>query len=543
VVNLSTPLRSEPRASAPEPPVALPFPAAVPAAFHQTLLLLLLFAVALAIRLPNLLLIPRFEDESQEVAWALEIARGLRTPLTGIDAYYGPLFFYLVAGLFWVFGENMLWPRLLVAVTGALTVPAIYLLGSAVANQRAGLVAACVALANVALVLFASHTGWSASLGPPVATVTLLATYVGVTGRKPYFVALGGVCGGLLMQIHPLNAVLLIGLACWYLFEVPVAGWLRRVDPIAALGGVVVGYSPMLWMWATRTQEVMSRVNDQTYAYAPSLSPLDYGSRLGVLGLGLALLGLAAPLLFLLVALPTSLLRKGNFSRIGDLARLKRFLLCSAIVPLMLLPLVITRFLIRYLGWLQPIMCVAVGAGVVALWPSRVIGAGAPHRVPGWVVVTALLVGADLAALAVVAISLTHVGGTNAKFFELRDYLRSRGGCANGMSVEDMDAAPISDRDKSWVFFNQQAIVYTLEMERCPVKVMKRADLLTSARNHRLNGWLVISEGTAAALAPVQSLRREIAVDPAATGGARVAPEFRFVLLDAGQTAPSVPAR
>ena len=36
----------------------------------------LLFAVALAVRLPNLMLVPRFTDEGLEVLWGLQIAQG-----------------------------------------------------------------------------------------------------------------------------------------------------------------------------------------------------------------------------------------------------------------------------------------------------------------------------------------------------------------------------------------------------------------------------------------------------------------------------------
>jgi hypothetical protein len=50
---------------------------------------LAVFAVALAIRVPNLMLVPRFEDEGIDVLWAFDIANGQRLPLTGLDAYCG----------------------------------------------------------------------------------------------------------------------------------------------------------------------------------------------------------------------------------------------------------------------------------------------------------------------------------------------------------------------------------------------------------------------------------------------------------------------
>ncbi|HUR20455.1 MAG TPA: hypothetical protein VMZ90_06575, partial [Vicinamibacterales bacterium] len=136
-----------------------------PSARRRLILLsIALFAVALVIRLPGLWEVPRFEDEGDEALWALEIATGRRLPLTGSDVYYGPLFSYLLASVFAVFGANILWPRLLIAMFGALTVPAIFHLGRVVANWRVGLLASTLALASPALVLVSSHYGWSNSL-------------------------------------------------------------------------------------------------------------------------------------------------------------------------------------------------------------------------------------------------------------------------------------------------------------------------------------------------------------------------------------------
>lgn len=510
----------------------LRFPLAIPESAQLPLLLLLLFVAALLIRLPNLLRIPRFEDESQEVVWALEIARGLRAPLTGFDAYYGPLFSYLVAGLFRLLGDNMLWPRLLVAVTGALTVPATYLLGAAVSGARAGLVAASVALGNVALVLFASHTGWSASLGPMLATLTLLATYTGVTERRPITMMIGGVLGGLLMQAHPLNAVLLVGLAVWYLTEVPPGKAFTRAEPYLAIVGFAIGYSPMLWMWLTESHAVMNRVHDQTYAYGPSLSPLTYLGRLGGLGLSLALLGLGAPMFFVLAALVARLTERRPARASAD-ARPRRFLLCVTIVPLALLPAMISTFLPRYLGWLQPILYLAVGIGVTAMWPphSGEPAADRSRRMPAWFIVTIVLVACDVGVLAFAETYLIRSGGTNEKFFALRNTLRADGGCTDGVVVEDMDGLSMPGLDNSWVFFNQQTIVYTVTVERCPVRLLKRSELVAAAAHHELKGALIVSEGAAQSIGALQPIDREMAVDPASTIGTQVAEEFRFVLV------------
>src|SRR6516164_9296658 len=76
-------------------------------------LIALLFAAALLVRVPRLMLVPRFQDEGVEVLWGLDITNGKALPLTGSDPYYGPLFAYLVGLTFWLFGPNILWPRLI----------------------------------------------------------------------------------------------------------------------------------------------------------------------------------------------------------------------------------------------------------------------------------------------------------------------------------------------------------------------------------------------------------------------------------------------
>src|SRR3954452_1707361 len=88
-----------------------------------------LFVVALAVRLPQLLLIPLYSDETWDVLWGWDIYIGKHLPLTSWDAYKGPFAAYLMATLFRVLGPSWLWPRLASAIAGALLVVATYWLG------------------------------------------------------------------------------------------------------------------------------------------------------------------------------------------------------------------------------------------------------------------------------------------------------------------------------------------------------------------------------------------------------------------------------
>ena len=73
--------------------------------------------LALLLRWPYLQDVPRYTDELQEILWSLDIARGQMLPLTAVDSYYGPLWSYLLAGLFALFGPSPYLPRIIAAVS------------------------------------------------------------------------------------------------------------------------------------------------------------------------------------------------------------------------------------------------------------------------------------------------------------------------------------------------------------------------------------------------------------------------------------------
>ena len=98
--------------------------------------LLLLAVVAFAVRWPNLWYIPQFTDEVFDAQVAYGIWEGKR-PLTGVNAYTGALFYYLLAGVFWIFGPSIYTPRLFVLILGVLAVVATGLLGGDLGRRAA----------------------------------------------------------------------------------------------------------------------------------------------------------------------------------------------------------------------------------------------------------------------------------------------------------------------------------------------------------------------------------------------------------------------
>lgn len=491
-----------------------------------------LFVVALAIRLPGLLDIPRFEDEGVEALWGLDIARGDRLPLTGSDEYYGPLFSYMVAALFRIFGPDALWPRLMVAVFGALTVLATYWLGRVAAGARAGTIAAFLAMTSPMLVIANSHLGWSNSLSPFFAVATLIAIFAGIAHRRAGAAAVGGFLAGLTLQTHPLNVVLLGGIALWYLLSVPARDWMRRREMYIALAAFAVAYAPMIWQVVTGWNAVTSRIEQSAYAYSPVQSIGDYLRRIpiGVFVLLSAVAGVTETFFdpaagrgwrvfdATLVAGMSGLL-------IGALVAARRatvtwrpgaptFLRAAFLVPPLLLCLVTSFFVVRYLMFLLPIAYVCMAPALATRWErSRLHG----------IALLAVIVGLNVVAIVRMHESYARRGLTNAPFFQLQDIVRKTGACRDGILMEEKWTGGIPQRGSSWVLFNHDSVRFVLEMSSCGL-TLRSADGIRTLAAAR-SSWIIVSERSLPVLSRDLHLERivDIAPEPAVPTGHQLA--------------------
>lgn len=536
-------------------------------------LLLVLVAAALAIRLPGLLYLPRFEDEGLEVLWALDIARGVHVPLTGSDAYYGPLFAYLVAGMFQLFGVDLLWPRLLTAVFGALAVAATYLFGRVVAGPRVGVVGALFMLTSPILILTNSHYGWSCSLTPFFSIATMTAVFVGVTERRPGMLGLAGLLAGLTLQTHPLTIVLLVSLGIWYLVQCSPREWLRRPELYAGLAGAVVGYAPMIWNLLIASDAVIFRVRQPGYAYDPAPTIDGYLERLPVLwqvlSQGLAGFGerlwdprttfeefraysrivpaLASVIVIGLLVRPDRLLNQQRSQPAG------RFLAIVFVCSVLLFPLLTKTFALRYMVHLFPIAYLAVGVAVEFLWQGSrrlVIGddaAGGPVRPPSRLrsalvgVLALVLSGATgaLVALHIRKLDRSYTmfeerGLTNAAFFGLRGHIRQANICGGSVIVEDKSVVKLASWMASYVYFNFDSVFYVLAMDGHSVAWKTAAQIVELARTPSSPSCVVLSQLTATALAKELQLTRVASIDPEPV----IPPEYRIALFLAGPRPP-----
>lgn len=160
-----------------------------------------LFTAALAVRIPWLWEVPRFIDELKEVQVAYLIYAGENFPLHNAAQDIGALHNYILALLFKICGPSIYWPRLYVAVTGALTVVLLYYTTGRLYGRKAGLLAAVLLLTN-GMHILVTHMAWSNCTTPFFFTLALIAVLNAEKLRSGWWLILSGLLWGLALQTH-----------------------------------------------------------------------------------------------------------------------------------------------------------------------------------------------------------------------------------------------------------------------------------------------------------------------------------------------------
>jgi len=370
----------------------------------EALLVLALFAFALAVRWPYLLRLPHFTDEIGEVRWALSIWRGEQLPLTAQVNYAGPLHAYLIAACLWLFGPHLILPRLVVMVGGALTVAATYLLGRELGGRLVGLLAAALLATNPQHIVVNSHVAWQNSTTPLYTTLSCWALARALRlARRParaahgpdgsprlwmrdgFSFVLGGLCYGLALQTHLGAVVLAPALVATFLLALwRDRAWplLRRPGPYAAVVATLVAYSPPLLYNLAHGLAGLSRVEGRNYAFERQPTWVSYWRNLQNLVFELARMisnpmriperrldYLTSPYLLIMAGLCllglATLARRRQplplFATLGTLALMPRFNHAYGVDG--------DRYLVtgRYVAYLLPLAAAAIAAGAIAL--------------------------------------------------------------------------------------------------------------------------------------------------------------------------------
>lgn len=187
-------------------------------------------------------------DERIYHEWAKRIAAGTFTSQSTYE--FAPLFAYIMAFLYKMFSPDLVYVRLLNVVLGVATCWFIYLIGSALANRRVGLLSCLVAALYKPLILYSIvplkealaalcfaavlyyflvlMEALSRDKDSPVTNSALMVK------RLSLAAALLGVASGLLINVRP-NALVIIPL----LFMLPVWHAFRDRLPVTRVGAVL----------------------------------------------------------------------------------------------------------------------------------------------------------------------------------------------------------------------------------------------------------------------------------------------------------------
>lgn len=210
-------------------------------------LLLGLFGLAFAVRLPWLWQVPRFIDELREVYLGYMIYLGKMLPLHNMARDIGAMHNYILAGIFKILGPGAYWPRLYVALTSAATVPLFYLLGKKLFGKKVGLLAAGLLLTN-GMHILVTHMAWANSTTPFYFTMAMLCTLKAEEKKSGKWLVVAGLMWALVLQTHSSVAVYLLVLLAYLLRpafrRATGIGWQWF---IAGLGAFLLGYANMIY--------------------------------------------------------------------------------------------------------------------------------------------------------------------------------------------------------------------------------------------------------------------------------------------------------
>ena len=239
-----------------------------------------LLALAAAIRLPYLQVLPLLSDEAFEVLAALPITRGEWLLFGPVNPTAGPLVAYLTALGFWLFGPGVNLPRALMLVLGVLTVGATYFLGRSMGGRKAGFVAGLLLACSPVHTLVNSHIAWSNAATPLFSTSTFLFLHTAVRRQKGWLLVLGGLFYGLALQTHVSMLVVAPGLLVWFLARRDILVWLRRPWPYLAALAALLGYGNMIAYNLLTAGGSLADFEKHTYAWVSEPTLASYWTNL-----------------------------------------------------------------------------------------------------------------------------------------------------------------------------------------------------------------------------------------------------------------------
>jgi hypothetical protein len=206
---------------------------------------LILFVVALIIRIPYLYDVPRFIDEWREIGLSAQIARGEVWPLHNTSHDIGPFHNYVLAGLFTIFGYNLYIPRLYVALLSAATVVVTYWIARHWTGRTTALIASSL-LATNSMHILVTHMAWSNDTTPFFVGLAILVSLKTIEQERRLLWALSGLLWAIALQTHPSVIAALLGFIFYLIYHFGWRAFYRESRFRTAIVVFIAGYSNMI---------------------------------------------------------------------------------------------------------------------------------------------------------------------------------------------------------------------------------------------------------------------------------------------------------
>lgn len=352
-----------------------------PSSRKWTIAIVAVSAVAVALR---------FADLGGKSLWfdeALSIADSVSLSSRFGSGYHPPLFYYVLHAMIALFGESPSVVRLVAAIPGALTIPALYLAARRMFGERAALVA------SILLTVSSLHVEYSqevrmyalATFFLTVATIAashLFARDGELPARRQWVIAILYTCGAYLAMATHYLAVFVVAaqalalIVCWPRTRAVVIKLAALQAPALVAAGVVValaGYGRRIGVaaefFANRggvNQTIFSDVG-QHLLHLPQDLLLAILPGLNLKWLAIASYRLPAFIVFDVIAIVAFVV----LARRNDIPYERRvFALVTALVPLPVVSLMLGPEQLRFFLVVAPFLALAIGAGLDGLRPA-----------------------------------------------------------------------------------------------------------------------------------------------------------------------------
>lgn len=201
---------------------------------------------AALVRLPYLQQIPRLTDEVTLWRLAVDSLEDGSWPLVFADTgYNGPALIYLLAA-----GHRLVpeleTPRLVALLLGSVTVVIAYALGRTLHGRFAGLLAAALLAVSATPVYVYSHVLHFTTPALLLQVSSWWLAALAVKHEKGYLAALSAFSAGLAIQMHPLAAAFVPGLALWLWLRPEGRRLLSSRWALAMVAAILLALAPLI---------------------------------------------------------------------------------------------------------------------------------------------------------------------------------------------------------------------------------------------------------------------------------------------------------